>query len=84
MTDLDYIGEIAKRAACLANDHGRQIDRIDLFLALAGAHRVCPLALDKLLEADDLDFVHDVFGCHQYYNPSCRQLDVRFIPKHRR
>lgn len=41
----------------------------------------CPLRLAELLKADDLDFVHDVFGIRRHIDRKTGKLGDCFLPR---
>jgi len=41
----------------------------------------CPLKLQELLEADDFNFSHDIFGIRRHLNRETGQLENCFLPR---
>lgn len=57
---------------------------LDLQMDITAVHcNGCPLALRRLLNADDFNFSHDVFGIKQYINRNTGQLMDYFSPRFR-
>lgn len=83
--DFDLIAEIADRAERLGKKyrHAReQRTRSDYEMDIAATHvNGCPLNLQKLLEADDFNFAHDVFGIERHLNRSTGELENCFVPR---
>jgi hypothetical protein len=49
---------------------------------LAACHcNGCPLQLTELLDADDFNFSHDIFGIRRHLNRTTGKLDDRFLPR---
>jgi len=48
---------------------------------IAAAHQSCPLNLDALLNADQFNFLHDVFGIIQNLNRETGKLENCFLPR---
>lgn len=71
--DADLIEKIAKRFAAIVLEQGEPEEwpdvEADAKFALERCHaRVCPLKLEKLLEADRFNFIHDVDGIGRRLN----------------
>jgi hypothetical protein len=61
---------------------GDPIDRMELQMDITACHaNGCPLDLKKLLEAPDIDFVHDVFGIHYNIDRTTGKLENHFLPR---
>lgn len=82
MDQLEIILNIAERAAALANKNGTK--RLDVMMALTFVHQHTPLQLQELLETDDGNFAHDVFGILQHIDPKTTELGGCFVPRFRR
>ena len=81
--DIEIIISIAKRAAKLHQtaDLGR-LDQIGLQMDITATHlNGCPLKLKELLNADDINFVHDVFGIQTALDRSTGKLKYCFSPR---
>lgn len=61
MERTELYAKICKRAEAFGY-HG---DRISLMMDIESADRVFHLQLEELLNADELDFIHDVIGITQ-------------------
>jgi hypothetical protein len=68
--DLEIIKNITARAASIAQQHGHDYDLMSGTMDISSAHLDMPLRLDALLEADDFNFIHDVFGISQHLDRS--------------
>lgn len=74
--------KIAKRAVEMAAKHGRTLDPIDVAMDITATHRNGnPLRLRDLLEADDFNFAHDVFGIERKLDRSTGKLVGGFLPR---
>lgn len=81
--DSGLIGKICERAERLAHDKGlSRPDRMEMVMDLTAAHlNGCPLDLDGLLSAPDLDFAHDVFGIRRNMDRQTGALLNHFLPR---
>lgn len=53
-----------------------------LIMDLSACHsNGCPLHLSRLLDANELDFVHDIVGIHRHINRKTGQLEGAFLPR---
>ena len=79
----EIVLDIADRAVKLAADHGnRSVRALDVTMALMFVHDKSPLRLKDLLETDDANFAHDVFGILQHIDTDSGDLDlVCFCPR---
>lgn len=57
-------------------------ERITLIMDLDNTHQSIGLNLDALLEADDLDFSHDIVGIRNHMNRQTKELDDCFVPRY--
>lgn len=81
-TDYLTISAIADRALRVMpalQRHG--IVKLDLVMDLEATHSWCPLQLEALLVANDLDFCHDVLGINRHLNRETGQLGGWFLPR---
>lgn len=79
------IGKICDRANEMGIMMPSQVqgnERMNLWMDLENAHKDVGLALDKLLEADDLNFAHDVMGIQKHMNRSTGKLEDFFVPRY--
>jgi len=77
MNELNVIGKIVRRAATMT----AELDRLSLHIDLDACMRECPLDLDALLNADDANFAHDVFGIVRHMDRTTGQLTGCFRPR---
>jgi len=77
------IQKIARRAVSLATAHGIDADQMATVMDVTACHASgCPLQLGALLEADDFDFAHDVFGIARHLDRSTGKLTDCFVPRY--
>lgn len=83
--EVRIIGQIAKRAADLAKNQGLT----QLYLSYRWSefavdilkfHEKMPMRLQDLLEANDVDFAHDIFGIHESFDSGKKTLKEGFVP----
>lgn len=73
------IAEIAKRA----DEKGLlMFDKMSLIMDIQAAHEQFNLKLDKLLEADDYNFSHDIVGIQQNINRKTKEIENCFLPRY--
>lgn len=76
------IRQIAARAHRMAADAGWNYATIDASMDVTAAHsNGCPLRLERLLEADDFNFAHDVFGIRRHIDRETGELGNCFSPR---
>ncbi len=80
--DMRTIFEIADRAMGLSDLHRNQFTKLDLVMDLTAVHETSPLRLDDLLTADQVNFVHDIFGSVRNLNRETRQLENCWTPRY--
>ena len=81
--EVELASKIAKRALVMAMDAGIELDCTELVMDIEATHlNGCPLKLDALLSADDLNFSHDVFGIRRYLDRSTGKLTDCFVPRY--
>lgn len=76
------IAAIVKRAMKMAEEAGHPRDCKDMQMNLAATH--CngnPLRLDDLLQADDFNLAHDVFGIERHLDRTTGKLTDCFVPR---
>jgi hypothetical protein len=54
------------------------------YMDLTAAHNACPLDLDRLATAPELDFWHDVYGIARHIDRETGQLGDCFLPRYAR
>lgn len=77
------ISAIVKRGMKKAEEAGRRdIKAMDLSMDITACHaNGCPLRLRELLNADDFNFVHDVFGINRHIDRDTGQMMNCFLPR---
>lgn len=67
----------------LAEGLGFQYDQMAAIMDIDACHNNGnPLKLQKLLDADDFNFAHDVFGIRQHIDRHTGQLLDCFVPRY--
>ena len=80
--DSDKISAVVHRAMKAAKKYGVDYPPLDCAMDITAAHlNGCPLDFDKLLEFDDFNFAHDVFGIRRHINRESGQLEDCFLPR---
>lgn len=81
--DSRLIRQIAKRTHELAVKHGIDYPYSDIEMDLTAAHlNGCKLDLQKLHDADDANFGHDVFGIRRFIDRKTGKIpDEQFWPR---
>jgi hypothetical protein len=71
------------RAIAYGDEHDVPTDdRMTITMDVIATHaNGCPLDLDRLLHADDSNFIHDVFGIRRHINRTNGQLEDCFLPR---
>jgi hypothetical protein len=80
--EYDLIGQIAARAADLAKQVGVDYKVLDAFMDVDKVHGKYTLRLRELLEADNSQFAHDVFGIATHLNRSSGELENFWTPRY--
>ena len=76
------LSRIHRRAMKLAKEHGIVYDSVDCSMDLRACHcNGCPLDLQKLLDAPEFDFAHDVFGIREHIDRTTGRLTDCFLPR---
>ena len=81
--DLVTVERIAHRAVKMADSAGCRYGEIDAQMDITACH--CngnPLLLEDLLNADDFNFSHDVFGIHRNLDRDTGKLLNFFSPRY--
>lgn len=74
----NLINKCADRAVAMFGC--KKIDIVmDLSYCIEGG---CDLDLERLLNADDVNFGHDICGIHSYLNHETHQLEHNFLPRY--
>ena len=83
-SDVALIERIVRRWEDMHNAHPdpRQFDRSGATMDLVACHNNgCRLDLDRLLDADDGSFAHDVYGINRHLNRTTGELGDFFVPR---
>ena len=79
---VKLIRKIARRATQLRAAVGVENDTKSTEMDIAAVHtRICKLRLQELLDADDFNFCHDVFGIERHLNRKKIELTDCFRPR---
>jgi len=76
--ELDIISAICNRALKASPGIGK---KLDLFMDIDYAHQDSPMDLQKLLDFDDGNFMHDVTGIVANFNRQTKTMDNCFLPR---
>jgi hypothetical protein len=80
--DRVLIDGIAKRAVLLARQSAVNYDYQTALMDITATHaNGCLLRLDELLDADDFNFAHDVFGIRRHIDRRTGKLGDHFLPR---
>lgn len=71
--------EIAKRADALGI---MMFDRMSLMMDIEAVHAETGLKLDELLNADDVNFSHDIVGIQKNLDRESKKLQNFFLPRY--
>lgn len=75
--NTDLISKIADRAVAMFGC--RKLDIVmDITYCVEGG---CNLDLEKLLEANDVNFSHDIAGIHSHLNHETKEMEHCFLPR---
>lgn len=81
-SDVLLVQAIANRAVATAKRLRINYDRTDSEMDLLAVHlNGCRLDLKKLLQTDDFNFNHDVFGIRRHLDRETGQLKDCFLPR---
>lgn len=76
------IHKIAKRGLELYKGLGVKRDLMDIEMDITAVHlNDCELQLQKLLDADDFNFAHDVMGIRRHIDRATGKLQNCFLPR---
>ena len=74
---------IAQRAVLMAQSFNIDYKQMDAIMDIDACHcNGCPLKLQELLDADDFNFAHDVFGIRSNINRKSGELENCFLPRY--
>lgn len=81
--DFAVIADIAGRAVMIAKRYGDVYKFMDAEMDIIACHaNGNPLRLKDLLDADEANFVHDVFGIRRHLNRETGKLEGFFSPRY--
>lgn len=83
--DCIIITAIARRAIMMSKkaDIPPSVTVADFDMDIPATHlNGCPLKLYNLLEADDFNFAHDVFGIRRHLDRNTGKLEHCFLPRY--
>ena len=80
--ETKLINRIANGARAMSADAGHEWRKDHAFMDIAACHEKCPLRLNALLQADDFNFAHDVFGINRHLNRETYELEDCFVPRY--
>ena len=81
--EMELESKIAKRAYSMALSAGFKYEVTGAIMDIDACHNNgCPLKLQELLDADDFNFAHDVFGIRQHINRQTGKLENCFVPRY--
>ena len=76
--ELETILKISFRAHRMNKNYRREDASLDVNCCHSNGN---PLRLKELLEADDFNFAHDVFGIARHLNRDTGKLENHFLPR---
>ena len=80
--EREQINVIADRAVLLARRAGVKYDKLTATMDLTACHaNGCALDLARLMQANDANFGHDVFGIRRYINRRDGTIGGCFVPR---
>jgi len=80
--EFSLIERIAERAVKLADYLNVPWTKVECILDVVNVHLINPLDLQRLLEARDVHFNHDLFGIRDNFNRETLKLIDGFSPRH--
>lgn len=80
--DKALITQIANRACRILAANGEEADQTHEEMNITACHNNgMPLNLQKMLDADEFDFMHDVCGIDRHIDRNTGQLKNCFLPR---
>lgn len=79
---IDLIIEIVDRGYQTMKMSGYYLNELDMMMDIESTNQNCPLRLQELLDADDLNFYHDLTGIHKNLNRKTKKLENCFVPRY--
>jgi hypothetical protein len=81
--EAELESKIARRAVTMARQLKTEYKLMDCIMDLDACHNNgCPLKLQELLNAEDVNIAHDVGGIHNNLNRKTGQLENCFLPRY--
>jgi hypothetical protein len=80
--EAEIIRDIHRRAMETADRLGHPLHAFTLALDLAACHATTPLRLLDLRDADEVNFVHDIYGISAHMDRDKGRLDGLFTPRY--
>jgi hypothetical protein len=81
--EMELESKIARRAVVMARQLKTEYKLMDCIMDLDACHNNgCPLKLQELLDADDTNFAHDVFGIRSNISRYSGKLENCFLPRY--
>lgn len=81
--EMELILKIAQRAKVMAADYRIEYLPMESMMDLSACiAQGVPLKLRELLNADDENFAHDVFGIRRHINRETGRLENCFLPRY--
>lgn len=84
-TKEEYMIEskIADRAIAMAKQFDVRYEKLTALMDISACHcNGCPIKLQELLNADDTNFAHDIFGIRANINRQTGKLENCFLPRY--
>jgi hypothetical protein len=81
ITNVELTLAIADRALKTLTAAGISTTKLDCFMDIRYVNEVCPLRLCEMLDADDFNFAHDIFGIYSHFNRETKRLENGFLPR---
>jgi hypothetical protein len=79
--DYQLIAKIAKKAVKLYSEYEVKLDYQSTIMDLEVVHHINPLKLQELLEANSVNFMHDITGINRHLNRETFVLEECFSPR---
>jgi hypothetical protein len=85
MADQRLIEQIAARAVHMAEHAGFEFTQQEFAMDITATHcNGCRLDLQRLLDADEFNFAHDIFGIQIHIDRKTGKLGGHFLPRYAR
>ncbi len=80
---MELESKVADRAVTMAKKYGIEYKKMTALMDIDACHsNGNPLKLSELLNADDFNFGHDVFGIRQHIDRTTGTLQDCFVPRY--